>query len=114
MVLSLAKKKLDKTFTNANATTPKPKNIKAFDVNLTSSIVNEPYPNKPLIISSAAITKPILAGIDSSNDNCIDLFWMFETFEKFFDLNAFESTGKETVPTAIPAITKLIWYTLSA
>ena len=33
----LAKKKLDKTFTNANATTPKPKNIKALDVNLTSS-----------------------------------------------------------------------------
>ena len=112
--MSLAKKKLDKTFTNANATTPKPKNIKASDVKLTSSIVKEPYPNKPLIMSSAAITNPTLAGIENSKDNCIDLFWIFETFEKFFDLNAFESTGKETVPTAIPAIAKLIWYTLSA
>ena len=84
-MLSLAKKKLDKIFTNAKAITPKPKSIKALDVNSTSFVVNEPYPNSPLIISSDAIIKPMLAGIESSRDNCIDLFWIFETFEKFFD-----------------------------
>ena len=34
---------------------------------------------------------------------------MFDTFEKFFDLNALESIGNETVPTAIPATAKFIW-----
>ena len=33
---------------------------------------------------------------------------MRETFKKFLDLNAFVKTGNETVPTAIPAIAKLI------
>ena len=33
---------------------------------------------------------------------------MSETFEKFFDLNAFERTGNETVPTAMPAMARLI------
>ena len=32
---------------------------------------------------------------------------MFETFEKFFNLNALDKTGNETVPTAIPAIANL-------
>ena len=89
--------------------TPYPKNIKALDVILTSLIVKEPYPNKPLTISSEAIIMPKLAGIENSNDNCIDLFWMLETFEYFLDWIALESTGYETVPTAIPAIARLIW-----
>ena len=50
-----------------------------------------------------------IAGIENSNDNSKDLFWIFEIFEKFFDWNAFERIGSETVPTAIPAIARLIW-----
>ena len=33
---------------------------------------------------------------------------MFETFEKSFILKALERAGRDTVPTAIPAIAKLI------
>ena len=73
-VLSLAKKKLAKILTNAKAITPKPKNINASEVTLTSCSVNDPYPNKPLTISSAAIINPKLAGIDSNKDNSKDLF----------------------------------------
>ena len=52
---------------------------------------------------------PALAGTESNNDNSTDLFCIKETFEKFFVLNALERTGNDTVPTAIPAIAKLIW-----
>ena len=38
----------------------------------------------------------------------IDLFCILETCGEFFCLKALESTGSETVPTAIPATAKLI------
>ena len=59
---------------SANAITPNPKNTKALDVILTSFDVKEPYPNNPFTISSEAIIKPRLAGIDNNKDNSIDLF----------------------------------------
>ena len=107
--MSLAKKKLAKIFISEKATTPNPNNIKASDVVLTSLDVKEPYPNKPFTISSDAIIRATLAGIESNSDNWIELLWILEILEKFFNLNALERTGNETVPTAIPAIAKLIW-----
>ena len=68
----------------------------------------DPYPNNPLTISSDAIIKPRLAGIENSKDSCNDLFCILDTLEKFLDFNALDKTGKETVPTAMPAIAKLI------
>ena len=73
-VLSLAKKKLDKTLISANAGTPYPKYFSAAAVNSVSSLENEPYPNRPLIISSEAITKPKLAGIENNNESSNELF----------------------------------------
>ena len=84
-----AKKKFDKIFIKANATTPYPKNIKAFDVISTSFNEKDPYPNNPLTISSDAIIKPKLAGIENSKDNCNDLFCMLDTLEKFLDFKRF-------------------------
>ena len=69
LVLSLAKKKLESIFTSANATTPQPKNTKALEVILTSLGEKEPYPNNPFIISSDAIIRPRLAGIENNKDN---------------------------------------------
>ena len=71
--MSLAKKKLAKIFISENATTPNPNNIKASDVVLTSLDVKEPYPNKPFTISSDAIMRATLAGIESNSDNWIEL-----------------------------------------
>ena len=79
------------------------------EVILTSFELKEPYPNSPFIISWEAIIKPKLAGRESNIDSINDLFWRSLTFLKFFVLNAFERTGKETVPTAIPATAKFIW-----
>ena len=62
-----------------------------------------------LTISSAARIKPKLAGIDNRSESSIDLLWILEIFKIFFCLKAFDKTGNETVPTAIPAIAKLIW-----
>ena len=45
------------------------KNINAYAVISTSFDEKEPYPNNPFTISSDAIIKPRLAGIESSNDN---------------------------------------------
>ena len=72
------------------------------------SVVNEPYPNKALTICSEAKISPMLAGIDNKSDNSIDLFCILEIFDIFFCLKAFDKTGNETVPTAIPANAKLI------
>ena len=108
-VLSRAKKKFDSILTNAKAGTPYPKYFKASAVNLTSSLEKDPYPNKAVTISSEAKIKPRLAGIDSNKESSKDLLWMFDNFFKFLLLNAFESAGRETVLTAIPAIAKLIW-----
>ena len=94
--------------TNANAGTPKPKYLRASAVNATSSFEKDPYPNKALTISSHAIINPKLAGTDNNNDNSKDLFCIFEIFFMFFVLKALDNTGKETVPTAIPAMAKLI------
>ena len=68
----------------------------------------DPYPNKALTISSEAKIKPRLAGIDNNKESSKDLLWIFDNFFIFLFLNAFESAGKETVPTAIPAIARLI------
>ena len=95
--------------TNAKAGTPYPKYFKASAVDLTSFVEKDPYPNKALTISSEAKIKPTLAGIDSNKESSKDLLWIFDSFFMFLALNAFESTGRETVPTAIPAIAKLIW-----
>ena len=53
-MLSLAKKKLDKIFINANAGTPYPKNFKAVAVISTSFREKDPYPNNELTISLEA------------------------------------------------------------
>ena len=82
--------------------------MRASAVNATSSFEKDPYPNKALTISSEAKINPKLAGTDNNNDNSKDLFCIFEIFFRFFVLKAFDSTGKETVPTAIPAIARLI------
>ena len=94
--------------TSAKAGTPYPKYFRASAVKLTSSLEKEPYPNKALTISSEAKIKPRLAGIDNNKESSKDLFWMIDSFFIFLFLNAFESTGRETVPTAIPAIARLI------
>ena len=72
-------------------------------------MVKEPYPNNALTISFAAKIKPKLAGIDNKSESSIDLLWIFEILRIFFCLNALDKTGKETVPTAIPAIARFIW-----
>ena len=59
---------MDKTLISANAGTPYPKYFNAAAVISVSSLENEPYPNRPLIISSEAKTKPKLAGIENNND----------------------------------------------
>ena len=100
---------MDKTLISANAGTPYPKYFSAAAVISVSSLENEPYPNRPLIISSEAITKPKLAGIENNNESSNELFWILETLLIFFDLKAYDSTGNETVPTAIPAIARFIW-----
>ena len=109
LVLSLAKKKLDNILISANAGTPYPKNFKAAAVISTSFIENDPYPNNAFTISFEANINPKLAGIENSNESSKDLFWILEIFFTFFILKALERTGKETVPTAIPAIARLIW-----
>ena len=108
-MLSLAKKKLDKIFINANAGTPYPKNFKAAAVISTSFIEKDPYPNNAPTISFDAIINPKHAGIENKSESSKDLFWILEIFFTLFILKAFERTGKETVPTAIPAMARLIW-----
>ena len=108
-MLSLAKKKLDKIFINAKAGTPYPKNFKAAAVISTSFTEKDPYPNNAFTISFEAKINPKLAGIDNRRDSSKDLFWILEIFFTFFVLKALERTGRETVPTAIPAIARLIW-----
>ena len=107
-MLSLAKKKLDKIFINANAGTPYPKNFKAAAVISTSFIEKDPYPNSAFTISFDAKINPKLAGIENKRESSKDLFCISEIFLTFFILKALERTGKETVPTAIPAIARLI------
>ena len=108
-MLSLAKKKLDKILINANAGTPYPKNFKAVAVISTSFTEKDPYPNNAFIISFDANINPKLAGIENKSESSKDLFWIFEIFFKSLILKAFERTGKEPVPTAIPAMARLIW-----
>ena len=104
----LAKKKLDKILIKAKAGTPYPKYFKALAVSIIFSSLNDPYPNKALTISFDPIIKPILAGTDNIKDSYKDLLCMLEIFRKFFFLKASAKTGKEIVPTAIPANAKLI------
>ena len=107
-MLSLAKKKLDKILINANAGTPYPKNFNANAVILTSFKEKDPYPNNAFTISFEAKIIPKLAGIENKSESSKDLFWMLEILFIFFILKALERIGKETVPTAIPAIARLI------
>ena len=74
LVLSLAKKKLDKIFINANAGTPYPKNFKAAAVISTSSREKDPYPNNAFTISLDANINPKLAGIENRSESSKDLF----------------------------------------
>ena len=73
-MLSLAKKKFDKIFINANAGTPNPKNFKAAAVISTSFKEKDPYPNKALTISFDAKIRPRLAGIEKRSESSKDLF----------------------------------------
>ena len=73
-MLSLAKKKLDKIFINANAGTPYPKNFKATAVISTSLRENDPYPNNAFTISFDANINPKLAGIENKSESSKDLF----------------------------------------
>ena len=107
-MLSLAKKKFDSIFINANAGTPYPKNFKAVAVISTSFIEKDPYPNNAFTISFEAKINPKLAGIENKSESSKDLFCISEIFLTFFILKALERTGKETVPTAIPAMARLI------
>ena len=107
-MLSRAKKKFDKIFISANAGTPYPKNFKAAAVISTSFIEKDPYPNSAFTISFDAKINPKLAGIENKRESSKDLFCISEIFLTFFVLKALERTGKETVPTAIPAIARLI------
>ena len=63
-MLSLAKKKLDRIFINANAGIPYPKNFKAAAVISTSLREKVPYPNNAFTISFEAKIIPKLAGIE--------------------------------------------------
>ena len=74
LVLSLAKKKFDKIFINANAGTPYPKYFNADAVILTSLSEKDPYPNNALIISFDANINPKLAGIENRSESSKDLF----------------------------------------
>ena len=74
LVLSLAKKKFDNIFTNANAGTPYPKNFNAIAVISTSFRENDPYPNNALTICSDAKINPKLAGIENRSESSKDLF----------------------------------------
>ena len=93
---------------NAKAGTPKAKYINTKDVLVTSSCVKEPYPNKLFTISLDAINKPNAAGSDKARDNSKDLFCKILIEFLLFSLIFFDRFGKTTVPTAIPAIAKLI------
>jgi hypothetical protein len=73
-VLSLAKKKLDKIFINANAGTPYPKNFNAAAVISTFLAEKDPYPNNAFTISSDAKINPKLAGIEKRSVSSKDLF----------------------------------------
>ena len=68
----------------------------------------DPYPNNAFTISFDANINPKLAGIENRSESSKDLFCISEIFLTFFILKALERTGKETVPTAIPAIARLI------
>ena len=65
----LLRKKFDRILIQSKSYNTMSKNIKASDVILTSLEVKEPYPNNPFTISSEAIMRPKLAGIESSSDN---------------------------------------------
>ena len=49
-----------------------------------------------------------LQELKTRSESSKDLFCILEIFLTFFILKALERTGKETVPTAIPAIARLI------
>ena len=104
----LQKKKFERIFINANAGTPYPKNFRAFAVISTSLGEKDPYPNNALTISFDAKIRPKLAGIENRSESSKDLFCISEIFFIFFVLKALDRTGRETVPTAIPAIARLI------
>ena len=107
-MLSLAKKKLERTLIKANAGIPNPKYFNAWPVKRTSVSKNDPYPNSALVICCEAIINPKQAGKDKSKHNSIDLFCILNASEIFPALIFFDNSGSATVPIAIPAIAKLI------
>ena len=58
--------------------------------------------------TSRLVRAAIRYAIDNKRESSIDLLWILEIFKIFFCLKAFDKTGKETVPTAMPAMAKLI------
>ena len=103
-VLSLAKKKVERTLINANAGTPYPKYFKASAVNITSFSRNKPYPNNAFVICSEAISKPKHAGTDKSRQSSSDLFCMLCASRQFPIFIFLDNSGSATVPIAIPAM----------
>ena len=71
--------------------------------------MKEPYPNKEFTIWFDAIKSPNVAGSDNNKDNSIDLFCIKLTLFLTLFLILFVKLGKATVPTAMPAIARLIW-----
>ena len=75
---------------------------------------NEPYPNKDDVICSGATNKAKAAGKLKNILNSRALFCINNIFFLLFDWMYLLKFGKTTVPIAIPAIARLIWYILSA
>ena len=100
---------MEYNFNNEKAGKPYPKTFSALEVCLILSLSKDPYPNKQEMICSEPIISPAAAGAERKSESSTDLLWMLEICKIFFFLKAFDKTGKETVPTAIPAIAKLIW-----
>ena len=77
------RRKFDNILTNAKAGTPYPKYFKASEVNLTSSLEKDPYPNKALTISSDAklnqslLVLIIIKKVQKTCFECLTIFLYF-------------------------------------
>ena len=98
---------MDKIFINANAGTPYPKNFKAAAVISTSFKRKRSISNNAFTISLDAKINPKLAGIEN-RVKVQKIYFVFQKLFNIFHFKSFERTGKETVPTATPAMARLI------
>ena len=73
-----------------------------------------PYPNKADVICSEPTINAIEAGKLKNRHNSKDLFWIKLIFFILLFLICLLKLGKMTVPIAIPAMARFIWYILSA